>query len=134
MTLPGREGTRRGGERRHGSVVAADAPGLTAAEVFLHAPGVHLLFVDESGRPEDKTFAVGGVVVQADQWSVVRDRWQQALAEHHWPPDKEIKWHGTALARCPNACRLRLRRPRRLPPHLLGAMGGARLERATSCV
>src|SRR5256885_6213738 len=69
----------------------------------MHAPRVHLLFVDESGRPEDKTFAVGGIVVRADEWSVVRDRWQQALAEHDWPPDKEIKWHGTPTGEVPPA-------------------------------
>jgi hypothetical protein len=69
----------------------------------MHALRVHLLFVDESGRPEDKTFAVGGVVVRADEWSVVRRRWQQAHAEHCWPPDKEIKWHGTRTGEVPPA-------------------------------
>ena len=64
---------------------------------------MHLLFVDESGRPDDKTFAVGGAVVRADDWSVVRDRWQQALAQHSWPPDKEIKWHGTRTGEVPPA-------------------------------
>jgi uncharacterized protein DUF3800 len=64
---------------------------------------VHLLFVDESGGPEDKTFAVGGVVIEAGSWGVVRDRWQRALEEHKWPPDRELKWHGTRTGEVPPA-------------------------------
>lgn len=59
------------------------------------------MFVDESGRPDEKTFAVGGVVVEADKWGVLRDRWQQALETHAWPHDKEVKWHGTRTGEVP---------------------------------
>jgi hypothetical protein len=78
----------------------------------MHAPRVHVLFVDE----EDKTFAVG-VVARADEWSVVRDRWRQTLAEHSWPPDNEIKWHGTRTGEVPPA----------LADSVFGALAGAPL-------
>src|SRR4051794_27816739 len=64
---------------------------------------VYLLFVDESGRPVDKTFAVGGVAMEADAWSVLRERWQQALANHNWPRDKEVKWHSIRTGEVPPA-------------------------------
>ena len=41
---------------------------------------MHLLFLDESGKPDEKTFAVGGVCVEAGDWDVLRQRWQAALA------------------------------------------------------
>jgi len=56
---------------------------------------VHLLFLDESGKPEERTFAVGGVAVRADDWHVLRERFRGALTAHGWPLDKELKWHGT---------------------------------------
>ena len=64
---------------------------------------MHLLFVDESGQPDEKTFAVGGVVVRADDWSVVRAAWGRALAEHHWPAGRELKWHGIRTGEVPPA-------------------------------
>ena len=66
-------------------------------------PRVHMLFVDESGRPEDKTFAVGGVSMTADEWSVLRDRWHSTLRSHRWPPEKEIKWHSIRTGEVPPA-------------------------------
>jgi hypothetical protein len=62
---------------------------------------VHLLFVDESGQPSERTFAVGGLVVEAETWGLLRDRWQAALGRHSWPPDREIKWHGTRTGQVP---------------------------------
>lgn len=40
------------------------------------ATAVHILFLDESGKPSDKTFAVGGVAVAADCWAELRARWE----------------------------------------------------------
>jgi hypothetical protein len=54
---------------------------------------MRLLFVDESGRPDEPTFAVGGVSMAGDEWPVLAARWRAALARHAWPPDREIKWH-----------------------------------------
>ena len=62
---------------------------------------MHLLFVDESGKPDERTFAVGGVVIAAQDWQVLQQRWDQALAEHGWPHDREIKWHGTRTGEVP---------------------------------
>jgi len=64
---------------------------------------VYLLFVDESGRPDDRTFAVGGVAVRAVEWGLLRDRWLAALDAHAWPHDKEVKWHGTRTGEVPPA-------------------------------
>lgn len=64
---------------------------------------MHLLFLDESGKPADKSFAVGGVAVRADEWPALRDRWNAALATAGWPPDKEVKWHGTRSGEVPPA-------------------------------
>lgn len=41
---------------------------------------MHLLFLDETGKPDEATFGVGGVCVGAGDWEVLRDRWQ-ALCE-----------------------------------------------------
>lgn len=62
---------------------------------------VHLLFLDESGKPSDKLFAVGGVAVRADEWDELRAQWQAALAAHSWPPDREAKWHGIRTGEVP---------------------------------
>jgi len=35
---------------------------------------MYLLFVDESGKPDERAFAVGGVAVRADEWGLLRDR------------------------------------------------------------
>jgi hypothetical protein len=64
---------------------------------------VHLLFVDESGKPDERTFAVGGIVVRADEWPLLRERWLAALAAHGWPAEKELKWHGTRTGEVPPA-------------------------------
>jgi hypothetical protein len=55
---------------------------------------VYLLFVDESGQIEQGgLFALGGIAVRDTDWPELRRRWQETLAAHSWPPDREIKWH-----------------------------------------
>jgi len=55
---------------------------------------MYLLFLDESGRPEDKSFVLGGIAVRADEWRIVRDRLVDAVTRAGWPADRELKWHG----------------------------------------
>ena len=62
---------------------------------------MYLLFVDESGRPDDRAFAVGGVAVRADEWGGLRDHWLATLEAHGWPPNKELKWHGIRTGAVP---------------------------------
>jgi hypothetical protein len=64
---------------------------------------VHILFLDESGKPSDRTFAVGGVAVAADRWADLRARWEEALAAYGWPTDREAKWHGIRTGEVPPA-------------------------------
>jgi hypothetical protein len=64
---------------------------------------MHLLFLDESGTPDARVFAVGGFTVRADEWQVLRDRWEAALNRHRWPVEKEIKWHGVRTGAVPPA-------------------------------
>ncbi len=64
---------------------------------------MHILFLDESGRPDDKVFAVGGIAVRADRWRELRDRWSTGLEKTGWPRDREIKWHGTQTGEVPPA-------------------------------
>jgi hypothetical protein len=64
---------------------------------------MRLLFLDESGKPEDPCFAVGGVVVQADQWKEVRQKWDACLEQAKWPWDKELKWSGVKSGEVPPA-------------------------------
>jgi uncharacterized protein DUF3800 len=62
---------------------------------------VHILFLDESGRPGDRTFAVGGVAIAGDRWGELRARWEAALEAHRWPLDREAKWHGIRTGEVP---------------------------------
>ena len=64
---------------------------------------MHILFLDESGKPADKTFAVGGVAIAANDWAELRARWEAALAAHRWPYDREAKWHGIRTGDVPPA-------------------------------
>jgi len=64
---------------------------------------VYLLFVDESGRPDERSFAVGGVAVRADEWDLLRQSWRSALEAHRWPPEREVKWHGIRRGEVPPA-------------------------------
>lgn len=56
---------------------------------------MYLLFLDESGTPDDGLFAVGGVSIRADRWHAIRERWNDCLTEVGWPVEKELKWSGT---------------------------------------
>jgi hypothetical protein len=64
---------------------------------------MYLLFVDESGKPDERAFAVGGVAVRADEWGLLRDGWLAGMDAHAWTHDKEIKWHGTRTGVVPPA-------------------------------
>jgi Protein of unknown function (DUF3800) len=64
---------------------------------------VQLLFVDESGTPDEPVFALGGIAVDGGRWSELRDLWARALAAHRWPRDREIKWHGITTGEVPPA-------------------------------
>ena len=65
---------------------------------------VHLLFLDESGQlSERKFFALGGVALADADWQLLRDLWQQTLAAHDWPVDREVKWHGIRTGEVPPA-------------------------------
>jgi hypothetical protein len=65
---------------------------------------VHLLFLDESGQlSQRRLFALGGVVVRDDDWHGLRDAWQETLAAHAWPADREVKWHGIRTGEVPPA-------------------------------
>lgn len=62
---------------------------------------MHILFLDESGKPGDKLFAVGGVAVAADRWGELRAAWEAVLAAHGWPAGREVKWHGIRSGEVP---------------------------------
>lgn len=62
---------------------------------------MHLLFLDESGKPGDKAFALGGVALRADRWHELRGLWEAAQSECGWPHDKEAKWHGIQTGEVP---------------------------------
>jgi len=62
---------------------------------------LHLLFLDESGKPDSAAFAVGGVAVRADEWPELRAIWEATLTRTGWPLDKELKWHGTRSGEVP---------------------------------
>jgi uncharacterized protein DUF3800 len=64
---------------------------------------VYLLFLDESGKPGDRSFAIGGVAVRADEWGRLRDLVHGAFERHDWPLDKEAKWHGIKTGEVPPA-------------------------------
>lgn len=65
---------------------------------------MHLLFLDESGQlSERRFFALGGVAVLDRDWRTLRDQWQETLAEHGWPSDREVKWHGIRTGEVPPA-------------------------------
>lgn len=76
---------------------------------------MHLLFLDESGKPGNRTFALGGVAVRADQWHELRSHWNGALSRCDWPLDKEAKWHGIKTGEVPPA----------LADELFAALGSA---------
>lgn len=64
---------------------------------------MYLLFLDESGTPDDGVFAVGGIAVRADHWPNLRRRWDECLAASGWPQGKELKWSGTINGEVPPA-------------------------------
>lgn len=65
---------------------------------------MHLLFLDESGRlDQGGLFALGGIAVRDSDWRQLKATWQQTLAAHGWPLDKELKWHGIRTGEVPPA-------------------------------
>ena len=65
---------------------------------------MHLLFLDESGQlAERKFFALGGIALRDSDWPFLRELWQSTLAEHGWPADREVKWHGIRTGEIPPA-------------------------------
>lgn len=65
---------------------------------------MHLLFLDESGRPDQGTsFALGGIAIRDRDWPVLRDLWQETLRTAGWPLDREVKWHGIRKGEVPPA-------------------------------
>jgi hypothetical protein len=62
---------------------------------------MHILFLDESGTPSERLFAVGGVAVAADRWAQLRTAWEGVLEAHHWPAGREVKWHGVRTGEVP---------------------------------
>ncbi len=56
---------------------------------------MYLLFLDESGTPGEDLFALGGFAVRAEDWHLLRERWEDCLTTAGWPLDKELKWSGT---------------------------------------
>ncbi|MCO5316694.1 MAG: DUF3800 domain-containing protein [Solirubrobacterales bacterium] len=62
---------------------------------------MYLLFLDESGKPEDGVFALGGVAIRADRWREVKERWELCLDQSGWPREKELKWSGTQTGEVP---------------------------------
>jgi Protein of unknown function (DUF3800) len=60
---------------------------------------MQLLFVDESGTPDDAVFALGGIAVDGDRWTELRDLWAAALATHRWPHDERLQREGTEYVR-----------------------------------
>ena len=62
---------------------------------------MYLLFLDESGTPDEGIFALGGIAVRADQWHELRTRWSSCLDQAGWPADKELKWSGTISGEVP---------------------------------
>ena len=65
---------------------------------------MHLLFLDESGQiDQGGLFALGGIAVRDTDWPRARGVWQETLAAHGWPLDREIKWHGIRTGEVPPA-------------------------------
>lgn len=62
---------------------------------------MYLLFLDESGTPDDGVFALGGIAVRADRWRDVKERWEDCLARANWPRENELKWSGTLNGQVP---------------------------------
>jgi hypothetical protein len=62
---------------------------------------VYLLFLDESGKPSEEVFALGGVALKAIDWPLVRSRWDECLEAVEWPRERELKWSGTASGEVP---------------------------------
>lgn len=65
---------------------------------------MYLLFLDESGLPDEDIFAMGGVAVRADEWAELKSRWASCLENHGWPEDKEIKWADVGKSMPPDLC------------------------------
>ncbi len=53
---------------------------------------MHLLFLDESGAPDQPLFGLGGVAIPADRWVTLRARWMALTSADGRPPNAEVKW------------------------------------------
>ena len=64
---------------------------------------MHLLFVDESGHPDDPLFSIGGLSVRADHWRLLDNNLGQVTEEFGWDPIKEFKWHEIVTHEVPHS-------------------------------
>jgi hypothetical protein len=63
---------------------------------------MHVLFLDESGKPDQGgLFALGGVVVADADWPELMDLWQKVLRDAGWPLEREVKWYGIRKGEVP---------------------------------
>jgi hypothetical protein len=59
---------------------------LTGADGARTDTGMHLLFLDESGKiDQGGLFALGGIAVRDTDWPQLRRLWQQTLSAAGWP-------------------------------------------------
>lgn len=75
--------------------------GRTQCHYLEAVPSCTSSILDESGKPSDSAFALGGIPIRADRWQELRDGWQGACREAGWPADKEAKWHGIRTGEVP---------------------------------
>ncbi len=66
----------------------------------LSRSGVHLLFLDGSGRIDpDGVFALGGIAVRDTDWPHLHDVWQETLRTHGWPREDGQRVYAASSAK-----------------------------------
>ena len=98
---PHASGNRVHGRKGH---VSKMSPAPDGALTLRHV--VHLPALPRRERPaleQDGFFALGGIAVRDTDWHELRDLWQETLAAHGWPLDREVKWHGIRTGEVPPA-------------------------------